>query len=76
MDIRTEAILKLETRLPIDLVEINDELLEDIKLNGIKEPIEIRVRPDGSLIVWNGLHRLAIAKKLNLRTVPVLFIPM
>jgi len=69
---KTEEILKLETRLPLELIEINDELLEEIRLNGIKEPIEIRVREDGSKIVWDGLHRLAIAVKLNLECVPVL----
>ncbi len=66
-------VLKLETRLPIRLIEINKELFEDIKQNGIKEPLEIRVREDGSQIVWDGLHRLAIAIKLNLETVPVIF---
>lgn len=70
---KTKEILKLETRLPLGLVEINDALLEDIRLNGIKEPIEIRVRGDGSQIVWDGLHRLAIAVKLNLEDVPVIF---
>jgi len=70
---KTKEILKLETRLPLGLVEINDALLEDIRLNGIKEPIEIRVRGDGSQIVWDGLHRLAIAVKLNLEEVPVIF---
>lgn len=69
---KLKDILKLETRLPLELIEINDELLEDIRLNGIKEPIEIRVREDGSQIVWDGLNRLAIAVKLNLDTVPVI----
>lgn len=72
----TKEIIKLETRLPLELVEINDKLREDIRLNGIKEPIEIRVREDGSQIVWDGLNRLAIAIDLNLETVPVFFIRM
>ena len=72
----TREILKIETRLPLKLVEINDELLKDIRLNGIKEPIEIRIREDGSKIVWDGLNRLAIAVKLNLETVPVIFTRM
>jgi len=76
MNMKTEEILKLETRLPLELVEINDELLEDIRLNGIRDPIEIRVREDGSKIVWNGLNRLAIAVKLNLETVPAFFMKM
>ena len=73
---KLEEILKLENRLPLELVEIDDELLEDIRLNGIKEPIEIRVRENGSKIVWDGQHRLAIAVKLNLECVPVIFLPM
>ena len=73
---KLKEILKIETRLPLKLVEINDELLKDIKLSGIKEPIEIRIREDGSKIVWDGLNRLAIAVKLNLETVPVIFTRM
>ena len=69
-------ILELEMRLPLDLIEINDKLLEDIKKNGIKEPIEIRVRKDGSKIVWDGLHRLAIAVRLGIKDIPVIFIRM
>ena len=69
-------ILKIETRLPLPLIEINDKLLDDIVINGIQEPIEVRVRADGSRIVWDGLHRLAIAVKLGLETVPVFFIGM
>jgi len=73
MNMKTEEVLKIETRLPLELVEINKELLEDIRLNGIKEPLEIRVREDGSRIIWEGLHRLAIAVELNLESVPVRF---
>ena len=69
-------ILELEMRLPLDLIEINDKLLEDIKKNGIQEPIEIRVRKDGSKIVWDGLHRLAIAVRLGIKDIPVIFIRM
>ncbi len=73
MNMKIEEVLKIETRLPLKLVEINKELREDIRLNGIKEPLEIRVREDGSQIIWEGLHRLAIAVELNLESVPVRF---
>ncbi len=73
---KTSDILKLEMRLPLELVEINEELKEDIRLNGIREPIEIREREDGTQIVWDGLHRLAIAVELHLETVPVITIKM
>ena len=69
-------ILKLETRLPLELIKADDKLLEDIRLSGIREPIEIRVREDGSQIVWDGLHRLAIAKKLGIKEIPVIYSPM
>ncbi len=76
MELLTVEILKYETRLPLELVEKDDKLLEDIRVNGIKEPVEIRVREDGSRIVWDGLHRLAIAVELKLETVPVILLDM
>ena len=66
-------VLKMETRLPLNMVEINTDLLEDIRKNGILEPIEIRVRQDGSWILWDGLHRVKIAVALGLEIVPVFF---
>lgn len=71
---KLEDILKLETRLPLNLIEIDPELLKDIKRNGIREPIEIKVREDGSQIVWNGLHRLVIAQKLGIEEIPIICI--
>ena len=76
MEILTSEIIKKETRLPLELVKVSDEFLEDIRVNGIKEPIEIRIRGDESQIVWDGLHRLKAAVLLNLRTVPVRFVLM
>ena len=71
-----EEVLKLETRLPLPLVEIDEKLMADIQVNGIKEPVEIRIRGDGPRILWDGLHRVAIAVKLGLKNVPVFFSPM
>ena len=73
MNIPLTEVLKMETRLPLNLVEMDVDLLEDIRKNGIQEPIEIRVRQDGSKIVWDGLHRVKIAAALGLETVPVFF---
>ena len=73
MNIPLVEILKLETRLPLRLVEINAALLEDIQKNGILEPVEIRIREDGSRILWDGLHRVKIAAALGLEFVPVFF---
>lgn len=47
-----------------------DELLNDIKLNGIKEPLEIWVHENKALIV-EGNHRLSIAIDLNISSLPV-----
>ncbi len=73
---KVAEILKLEMRLPLNLIELNKELMEDIRLNGIQMPIEIRIREDDSQIVWDGLHRLKIAVELNLPDVPVMLVRM
>ena len=71
MEVPLSEILKLETRLPLHLVEINEGLLGDIEAHGIEEPILIMLREDNSMVVWDGLNRLAIAARLNLEKVPV-----
>ena len=76
MNLPLAEILKMETRLPLNLVEINAALLEDIRKNGILEPVEIRIREDGSRILWDGLHRVKIAGVLGMESVPVFFIRM
>ena len=76
MNIPLTEVLKMETRLPLNLVELNVALMDDIRKNGILEPVEIRIREDGSRILWDGLHRVKIAAALGLETVPVFFSPM
>lgn len=73
MMIPLAEVLKMETRLPLNLVEINTALMDDIRKNGILESIEIRIREDGSRILWDGLHRVKIAAALGLESVPVFF---
>ena len=77
----TKEVLKLEMRIPLELLwkdekEYLDKLTQRIKEFGITEPIAIRVREDGSMIVWDGLHRLAVAQKLGIEEIPVIYIPM
>lgn len=52
-----------------------DELMEDIKTNGIREHGRIRLRRDDDYnieaILGEGNHRLSIAKLLNLSTMPI-----
>lgn len=47
-------------------------LLEDIKANGIKEPLIIGYSlGNGKAVLVEGNHRLLIAKKLGMNSVPV-----
>ncbi|KKK93891.1 hypothetical protein LCGC14_2688330, partial [marine sediment metagenome] len=65
--------LKMDLWLPLLQVGIDDKLMADIKQNGIQEPVEIRIREDGTKIVWDGLHRLAIAVQLDIKSIPVFY---
>jgi len=74
-----EQVSKLETRIPLDLIRKDEvaeieRLTKEIQKEGIKEPIIIRVREDGSRIVWDGIHRLIVAQNLGIKNVPVQFI--
>ena len=74
-----EEISELETRIPLDLIRKDEpktlaRLTEKIKREGITEPITIRVREDGSRIVWDGIHRLIVAQDLGIKNVPVKYI--
>ena len=51
-----------------------NSLLEDIKENGIKKPIELIKNSKGEIIINDGNHRLAIAKELGLKEVPVIYL--
>lgn len=75
----TKEVLKLEMRIPLELLwkdekDYLDKLTEQIRESGITEPITIRVREDGSQIVWDGLHRLAVAERLGIEEIPVIYI--
>lgn len=49
--------------------EILAELEESIKQHGILQPLQV-AEVDGKYILIDGLHRLQIAKKLGMKTVP------
>jgi len=75
----TKEVLKLEVRIPLELLwkdepKYLEELTQSIMEHGITEPITIRIRGDGSMIVWDGLHRLAVAEKLGIEQIPVIYI--
>lgn len=46
-------------------------LAEDIKANGVQEPLVVQRHPDGSLTMPEGSHRLAAAAQAGLDKVPV-----
>lgn len=60
-----------------DLREYNrpfvQELADDIKKNGFTDPININIAKKGKSYVGEGNHRLAAAKKLGIKEVPVVF---
>ena len=73
------TISKYETRIPLDLIRKDEKvaiakLTEDVKARGIVEPVVIRVREDGSTVLWDGMHRLIVAEDLGLKVVPVRYI--
>jgi ParB-like chromosome segregation protein Spo0J len=74
-----KRLLTMETRFPLDLLwkdekEYLELLMKDARVRGITDPVIIRVRAGGSLVIWDGLHRLAVAKELNIEELPVTFI--
>ncbi|MBA7690649.1 hypothetical protein ES703_99180 [subsurface metagenome] len=75
----TKEVLNLEMRIPLELLWRDEkdylaELTQNIRESGITEPITIRVREDRSMVVWDGLHRLAVAEKLGIEQIPVIYI--
>lgn len=47
-----------------------EEFIEDIKTNGIKNPILVQVEVDGKMTIVEGNHRVAAAEQLGLQSVP------
>jgi ParB-like chromosome segregation protein Spo0J/2'-5' RNA ligase len=49
-----------------------DELKADIQKNGIKEPLELGYNhAEKKAVIWDGNHRLGVAKELGLKELPV-----
>lgn len=49
------------------------DLIDNIKTNGIQEPIEIGVDENGDQYIINGCHRAVVALRLQLEHVPVIY---
>jgi ParB-like chromosome segregation protein Spo0J len=65
-------VVRMETRHPLELVEVTDEFLKDIRENGILEPVEIRIISD-RYVLWHGLHRVRAAQILGFEKVPAFY---
>ncbi len=76
VEVKLEDILKKITGfdIPFEEISVKDSLIEDIRQNGIKVPIEFLRRQDGHLRITHGVHRLVAATRLNLNTIPVIII--
>ncbi len=59
-----------ETDKKFDKKEL-DDLTEDIRVNGIKKPIQIKVDSNGKALIVEGNTRLAAAKRLGIKNIPV-----
>lgn len=55
--------------------EIEEELEKSIRQHGILQPLQIAL-VNGKYVLIDGLHRLRVAKKLGMRTVPAIVKPM
>ena len=53
-------------------IEALDKLTEDIRVNGIKDPLIVQYDPEtGNLALDEGNHRLAAAQRLGMQVIPV-----
>ena len=75
-EVKLEEILRKMTGfdIPFEEIYVKESLVEDIRLNGIKVPIEFLCRGDGHLRLQHGVHRLVSAVRLKLDTIPVIII--
>ncbi len=69
-----EDILPYKSNGGYRTIEQINDLTNKIKVEGIENPIELIKNSDGSIEVYNGNHRLEIAKKLGINEIPVKFI--
>lgn len=66
--VRLFADPQYQSGLYADPMEV---LQESISLHGIREPLELRVDPQGQAKLQEGNHRLIVAERLKLPVVPV-----
>jgi RHS repeat-associated protein len=72
---KTASPFALESTQPIMLSQRQfQKLVNDIKTNGVISPVEYTVK-DGIKYIVNGHHRVYIAKRLGINTIPVQEVP-
>lgn len=57
-------------------VKPSPELLNSIRENGIREPVEIGVTARGTRVLFEGNHRLAAAERLGITEIPTRTVPI
>lgn len=76
-DIKNAEMVAIDDLLPLltdggyRTKEQVNNLIDSIRTEGIKQPIEIAVDKNGNVEIANGNHRLDIANKLGLKEVPI-----
>jgi ParB/RepB/Spo0J family partition protein len=76
VQVEVDKILVPEDRVTSILDdEILEELERSIRQHGILQPLQL-AELNGQLVLVDGLHRLYIAKKLGMKTVPAIVKPM
>ncbi len=75
-EVKLEEILKRMTGfdIPFEEISVKESFIKDIKENGIKVPLKFLARPDGHLRIIRGVHRLVVATRLKLETIPAIII--
>ena len=75
-EVKLKDILKRMTGfdIPFEEISVKESLFEDIKENGIKVPLKFIARQDGHLRIIRGVHRLVVATRLKLETIPAIII--
>ena len=75
-EVKLKDILKRMTGfdIPFEEISVKESLFEDIKENGIKVPLKFIARPNGHLRITRGVHRLVVAVRLKLETIPAIII--
>lgn len=51
-------------------------LVDDIKINGLIDPIFIRIHKNGNIVIKDGKHRFLALKKLGCKKVPITMVPL